>query len=123
MATKQPELKKRKSGEAIPQLEERETEETCQDHMKEMKKEMAKSSNKTYGLISSLMEATYRFQHQNILAKTISVNQVLEDYPALQLVSEVCTELTMLLQGRLKDTVPGYCLLGLLLHLDYWRLL
>ena len=72
------------------QLEDDEVEETCRNHVIQMKKEMVKTSGKNYGLVSNLMTATFKYRRQKILTATISVENVLEEYPALQLVSEVC---------------------------------
>jgi hypothetical protein len=84
-ADKEPLLKKRKVVD-IPQLADGETEETCAEHTKHMKVEMAKSK-KNASQIKELMQLTY--PHRRQLITTGAVTDVLKEYPALQLVSEV----------------------------------
>ena len=85
-AVKEPTVKKRKVDSELPQLAEGETEETCKEHAKRMKAEMAKSKRNA-SEIKELMHLTYPHRRQQITSGVIK--DVLQEYPALQLVSEV----------------------------------
>ena len=54
-----PKFKKRCLENEFPSLPEGETAETCQEHIKAMKKEMEKKSNRDKAYISELMKLTY----------------------------------------------------------------
>jgi hypothetical protein len=62
-----------------------ETEETCQEHIQYMKKEMAKLKNKKLSGIKESMEATFHIRRQSILTSLTTLT-VLSDYPALRMV-------------------------------------
>ncbi|XP_028416459.1 sterile alpha motif domain-containing protein 3-like [Dendronephthya gigantea] len=84
----EPMLKKRKVDD-IPELADGETEETCKEHTKHMKAEMAKSKRNA-SVIKELMQLTYPYRRQQIINGIVT--DVLQEYPALKLVSEVRTE-------------------------------
>lgn len=84
-----PAVKKHKAAD-VPQLPEGETRETCEEHRSNLAKEMSKKTNRNMLLIKNLMEITYPYRRQNLLENPIRVDDILQEYPALQLVSEVC---------------------------------
>ena len=63
-----------------------ETEETCQEHIQYMKKEMAKLKNKKLSGIKESMEATFHIRRQSILTSPTTLTVLLSDYPALRMV-------------------------------------
>lgn len=90
----EPKIKKRK-GTAVPVLDEGETNETTKEHTRQLQKEMAKGS-RNYQLIKQLMDLTYKYRRISIvdgLPGTESVSKILDIYPALQLVTEVSSNL------------------------------
>ena len=72
-----------------------ETAETCREHLNHLKKEMDKPRNRNLTLIRELMDATYIFRRQNILTSPTTLTVLLAQYPALRMVSEVCTVLRL----------------------------
>ena len=83
----EPSTKKRKLAD-FPQLPEGETRETCTEHKKVLVKEMAKS-RRNLPLIRELMELTYSHRRHDFLKQPKTVEAILEEYPALHLISEV----------------------------------
>lgn len=83
----EPHTKKRKFYE-VPQLPEGETLATCEEHKKALIKEMTKTKKNPH-LIKELMDITFAHRRQKLLNETKRVETILEEYPALQLVSEV----------------------------------
>lgn len=51
---------------------------------------------KNFNLIKELMEITFRFRRQQLLNKPKRVETILEEYPALQLITEVCIEVVLI---------------------------
>ncbi|XP_033110646.1 sterile alpha motif domain-containing protein 3-like [Anneissia japonica] len=94
-AVVKPEMKRRKC-EAV-ETENGETDETCKEHVQQLKREMSKLSHRNYGLIGNLMEATYMYRRKRILENPVSINNVVQEYPALQLVSEIKAEFSRIL--------------------------
>ncbi|CAB3992746.1 Hypothetical predicted protein [Paramuricea clavata] len=86
----EPSTKKRKLVD-FPHLPEGETQETCTEHKKVLVKEMAKS-RRNLPLIRELMELTYSHHRHNFLKQPKTVVAILEEYPALHLISEVKVE-------------------------------
>ena len=86
---KQPEAKmKRRKLYDVYDMDNGETAETCEEHKKAMVTEMTKT-NKRYRLIKELMELTYPYRRQQFINEPKVLNELLTEYPALQLVSEV----------------------------------
>lgn len=80
---------RKKKTLTVPEIPEGETDETCLEHTKTMKKEMAKTSNRDFTQIRELMDLTYPFRRKDIVTEPVSVPSLLKLYPALQLPSEV----------------------------------
>ncbi|XP_014667299.1 PREDICTED: uncharacterized protein LOC106808901 isoform X3 [Priapulus caudatus] len=89
---KGPQIKRRKV-QGVPDLLEGETEETCKEHIKTLKKEMQKTSNKSQALIKELMDITFPYKRQELMETGVLVEDFLNQYPALQFVSEMKAEL------------------------------
>jgi hypothetical protein len=53
--------KQKRRKEEYLEMPEGETEETCKDHAKLMKKEMARTTNKTLAMLKELMGITFSF--------------------------------------------------------------
>ncbi len=51
---------------------------------------MQKTSNRDRAVIADLMEVTFPYRRHHLLQEPERVDKVVADYPALQLVSEVC---------------------------------
>lgn len=68
-----------------------ETNETCLEHISNMKKELLKTTNKNLNLVKKLMELTFAHRRQIIVFNPVTVQELVNTYPALQLVSEVST--------------------------------
>lgn len=66
-----------------------ETAETTNDHKMKMIEEMAKTRNVDKVLIKSLMELTYNVRRKEITTNPKPIKDVLAEWPALQLTSEV----------------------------------
>ncbi len=73
----------------IPGKPEGETLETCREHAPQLKKEMMKTSNRNLCMIKELMDLSFAFRRERILIDPRPVGDVIEEYPALTLVSEV----------------------------------
>ncbi|XP_033118410.1 uncharacterized protein LOC117118033, partial [Anneissia japonica] len=58
---------------------------------------MSKLSHRNYGLIGNLMEAKYMYRRKRILENPVSINNVVQEYPALQLMSEIKAEFARIL--------------------------
>jgi len=80
---KEPQPKKRRIEE-IFEMPEGETAETCQEHVKAMKKEMARSSNRNLAMVKELMELTHSHRRQWFLKETVPISSFIEEYPALK---------------------------------------
>ena len=65
-------------------MPEGETEETCREHIKVMKREMARPSNRNLATIKELMALTHAYRRELFLKETIPINQFVEEYPALK---------------------------------------
>ena len=64
-------------------IPEGETEETLKEHIKTMKKEMARSTNRNLALVKDLMALTHGFHRQLMLKDVLPVRQIVNEYPAL----------------------------------------
>ena len=64
------------SSGKLPEMAERETEETCTEHISVMKKEMKKTTNRKMALIKNLMELTYSHRRQSILLQPTAIDDV-----------------------------------------------
>ena len=73
----------------IPEKPEGETLETCKEHVALMKKEMLKSTNRKMIMIKDLIELTFPFRRESILLEPAAIDAVIQQYPALSLISEV----------------------------------
>ena len=82
----EPKMKKRKLD--VPNMIDGETTETCEEHKKVMVVEMTKTK-KNFNLIKELMELTYPYRRQKLLLEAKSLDDILIEYPALQLITEV----------------------------------
>lgn len=91
--TKRPhEVKPKKmkmDSEKLPEIAEGETEETCKEHISLMKKEMKKTTNRKMALIKNLIDQTYSHRRQSILLQPTAIDDLIKEYPALGLASEV----------------------------------
>lgn len=65
-------------------MPEGETEETCREHIKVMKREMARPSNRNLATITELMALTHAYRRELFLKETIPINQFVEEYPSLK---------------------------------------
>ena len=83
-----PKKMKMDSGK-LPEIAEGETEETCKEHISLMKKEMKKTTNRKMALIKNLMEQTYSHRRQSILQQPTAIDDLIKEYPAFGLASEV----------------------------------
>ena len=52
-----------------------ETEETCREHIKVMKREMARPSNSNLATITELMALTHAYRRELFFKETIPINQ------------------------------------------------
>jgi hypothetical protein len=59
------------------------------EHISLMKKEMKKTTNRKMVLIKNLMELTYSHRRQSILLQPTAIDDLIKEYPALGLASEV----------------------------------
>lgn len=84
-----PKKLKKVDGAEIPELPEGETVETCKEHVACLKKEMKKTSNKNVTMIRELMDTTYATRRKSVLLEPKAIDEVLKEYPALRLMSEV----------------------------------
>jgi len=75
---------KKRRIEEIFEMPEGETAETCQEHVKAMKKEMARSSNRNLAMVKELMELTHSHRRQWFLKETVPISSFIEEYPALK---------------------------------------
>ena len=73
----------------VPEMLEGETEETCKEHVKAMSKEMLKSTNRNVAMVKELMMITYAIRRKGVLIEQKVIPDVLQEYPALGLTSEV----------------------------------
>ena len=64
-------------------IPEGETQETMLEHIKVMKKEMARSSNRNMALVKDLMALTFGYRRQSMLKEVVPVSQLIQEYPAL----------------------------------------
>lgn len=78
-----------KKGGQVPSYVEGETESTCKEHMASLKKEMQKSSNRNLQMVKQLMEITYPYRRRMILTEPLSIPEIMDKFPALNLVTEV----------------------------------
>lgn len=83
-------MQKKRRTEDCLEMPEGETEETCKEHIKVMKKEMARPSNRSLAMVKELMVLTHAYRREWFLKETIPINQFLEEYPALKTSAEVC---------------------------------
>ena len=82
---KEPQPKKRRIHvEEILEMPEGETAETCREHVKAMKKEMARSCNRNLAMVKELMELTHSHRRQWFLKETVPISSFIEEYPALK---------------------------------------
>ena len=79
----EPQPKKRRIEEIV-EMPEGETEETCQEHVKAMKKEMARSSNRNLAMVKELMELTHSHRRQWFLKEMVPISSFIGEYPALK---------------------------------------
>ncbi|XP_028418061.1 uncharacterized protein LOC114542873 [Dendronephthya gigantea] len=85
--------KKNKVADDAPlALVEGETTQTCQDHLAAIKREMAKNKNRNVALIKELMELTYPYRRNKVVSSPTTLKDLLAEYPALRLVSELKAE-------------------------------
>lgn len=70
-------------------MAEGETEETCKEYISLLKKEMKKTTNRKIALIKKLIELTCVHRRQSILQQPTAIDDLLKEYPALSLTSEV----------------------------------
>ena len=82
----EPKMKNRKLD--VPSMIDGETTETCEEHKKVMVVEM-KKTKKNFNLIKELMELTYPYRRQKLLLEPKILDDILIEYPALQLITEV----------------------------------
>lgn len=75
--------KKRRKVEECHSIPEGETEETLKEHIKTMKKEMARSTNRNFALVKDLMALTHGYRRQSMLKDVLPVRQIVNEYPAL----------------------------------------
>ena len=66
-----------------------ETQETIREHKNAIKKELAKQKNRNHAYIKELMEITFGERRKSIISSPTTLDIVLEEYPALKLVTEV----------------------------------
>lgn len=85
----EPPPKKMKKGGQVPSYAEGETESTCKEHMASLKKEMQKNSNRNLQMVKQLMEITYPYRRRMILSEPLSIPEIMDKFPALNLVTEV----------------------------------
>ena len=81
-----PRMKKRKLD--VPEMVDGETPETCEEHKKAMVIEMTKTK-RNYTMIKELMELTHPYRRQKFLLEPKKLDDILIEYPALQLITEV----------------------------------
>ena len=80
----EPQPKKRRIEEIISEMPEGETAETCQEHVKAMKKELARSSNRNLTMVKELMELTHSYRRQWVLKEMVPISSFIGEYPALK---------------------------------------
>lgn len=79
----EPRPKKRRIEEIL-EMPEGETAETCQEHIKAMKKEMDRSSNRNLAMVKELMELTHSYRRQWFLKEMVPISSFIGEYPALK---------------------------------------
>ena len=108
-------------------MPEGETEETCKEHIKVMKKVMARPSNRSLAMVKELMVLTHAHRRELFLKETIPINQFLEEYPALKTSAEVCRCQKVLFQRQPDYDCPYTCIMYLNLRLDgihvFWSIM
>lgn len=57
--------------------------------MASLKKEMQKNSNRNLQMVKQLMEITYPYRTRMILSEPLSIPEIMDKFPALNLVTEV----------------------------------
>ncbi|XP_044180037.1 uncharacterized protein LOC122961485 [Acropora millepora] len=93
-----------KKGGQVPSYAEGETESTCKEHMASLKKEMQKNSNRNLQMVKQLMEITYPYRRRMILSEPLSIPEIMDKFPALNLVTEFKLEVSRVLgSGTVKD--------------------
>lgn len=70
-------------------MPEGETEETCKEHVKAMKKEMTRTTNRNVAMVKDLMEITHAYRREQFMKDIVPISKFLEDYPALKTAFEV----------------------------------
>lgn len=81
-------VQKKRTEECL-EMPEGETEETCKEHIKVMKREMARPSNRSLAMVKELTVLTHAHRGELFLKETIPINQFLKEYPALKISAEV----------------------------------